>query len=149
MLEFHKEQEYPDVNWTDAVKKPVPVQAVLVEVPVVCATLEGDVQVGAGDVVMCGVKGEYYPIERQKFDEWYGRDVGLVVADVEVGFRFESGQEYDFGWCTVTKKSVPVGACKMDEDFSVHTPWGYLIGKPGDYAAITADVFAETYELCD
>jgi len=37
----------------------------------VIQTLEGDVPYKARDAILTGIKGERWPIERSKFDEWY------------------------------------------------------------------------------
>ena len=159
MKTFEKDQEYPDIQWRQAMKKAVPVHAILVEDSMRCVTLEGEADVMAGSVMMRGVKGEYYPIHREKFEDWYDYEGPLEAAPVEPGFMFESGRDYpDIPWVSCTKKPVPVSVCQMDEPFLVKASWGDLEGKsgdylamygPGDYAAIEAAIFAETYDFIE
>ncbi|WP_280455659.1 hypothetical protein [Nocardia brasiliensis] len=47
--------------------------AELAQLPVVIATLEGDMTVSPGDYVIKGVKGEFYPCKPDIFAETYER----------------------------------------------------------------------------
>lgn len=52
-------------------KKPVVIDAVPVEVPVIFETLEGVMNANPGDWIITGVKGEKYPIKDHIFRETY------------------------------------------------------------------------------
>lgn len=119
-------------------KKPVVIDYRFATVTEVIETLEGPVTAQPGDAVITGVKGEQYPIQRFKFDDWY------VIT--------EEGKAY--------KKPMVVEAEKMDVEFEVKVSWANepIKGKvgdyrltygPGDFGAVAADVFAESYDIVE
>ncbi|MGB3077854.1 MAG: hypothetical protein WBB31_02155, partial [Saprospiraceae bacterium] len=67
---------------------------------------------------------------------------------------FVSGSQYDLPFESYTKKDIPIGACRIDNDFEIMTMEGLMKAKKGDYLikgvkgeyyACDADVFKETY----
>ena len=52
-------------------KRPVVVQAVQAFTPQIIRTLEGDMVANAGDWIVRGVKGEYYPCKPEIFEKTY------------------------------------------------------------------------------
>lgn len=71
---------------------------------------------------------------------------------------FVTGRNYDLPFEPYTKRDIPIGAYKMDEDFEIMTMEGLMQGKAGDYLikgvrgefyACDAEVFKETYEKCE
>ena len=60
-----------DVTFKQYRKKPVIVFAALMEEPFEVDTLEGTMHGNAGDYLICGVKGEYYPCKPDIFEATY------------------------------------------------------------------------------
>ncbi|HZV71118.1 MAG TPA: patatin-like phospholipase family protein [Saprospiraceae bacterium] len=67
---------------------------------------------------------------------------------------FVSGSKYDLPFESYTKKDIPIGACRIDNDFEIMTMEGLMKAKKGDYLikgvkgefyACDAEVFRETY----
>lgn len=118
------------------VKKPIIIQYRYADTVEVINSLEGPVTAHPGDAVITGVKGEQYPVQRFKFDEWY------IIT--------EEGKAY--------KKPVVVDAELMEEEFEVVVSWANnpirgrrgdyrLTYGPGDFGIVAADIFAETYDI--
>jgi len=97
-------------------------------------TLEGPVDYQAGHKIITGPKGEQYPVNPQKFAEYYD----------------------DNGDGTATPKKIHKHAKLADHDGVVHASWGdlnYKAGEdyivkhgPGDYGVVKKDIFAQTYD---
>jgi len=60
-----------DATFKQYRKKPVVVFAALLDEPVEIETLEGTMVGNAGDYLICGVKGEYYPCKPDIFAATY------------------------------------------------------------------------------
>ena len=98
-------------------------------------TLEGPVDYQAGHKIITGPKGEQYPVNSQKFAEYYD--------DNKDG--------------TATPKKIFKHAKLADHDGVVKASWGNLNYKTGedfivrhgagDYGVVKKDIFAQTYEL--
>jgi len=98
-------------------------------------TLEGPVDYQAGHKIITGPKGEQYPVNPQKFAEYYD--------DNRDG--------------TATPKKIHKHAKLADHDGVVHASWGdlnYKAGEdyivkhgPGDYGVVKKDIFAQTYDI--
>jgi hypothetical protein len=140
-----------DVNhaglWFHA-RKTRPVWVRLVDVPESVMTLEGIEHVDVGNVICRGEAGDLWPQTPQNLSRRY-------VATDEVDAT---------GW----RKHLPlpyaegVMAAKMPNAFVVHSRWGVLAGKPGDYLVknfadrdvpyprdlwvVDQRLFAQTYE---
>lgn len=66
-----KKGEIPDLNFKQAVKKPIPVRCFQMQEPFRVETMEGILEGKAGDYLMVGVRGEMYPCAKDIFDETY------------------------------------------------------------------------------
>jgi len=127
-----------------ASKKPAPVQVEFAKEGGICETKEGDVPYKAGDVIMTGVEGEQWPIERVKFAASYE-----AIPPIKHG---NDGQ-----YC---KKPIQVLALQMDEPFYVHVSWSgsrlegeagdfLLQYSPNDYGIVSESIFEKTYEIIE
>lgn len=70
MLTF-KKGDIPDLQFKQAVKRPIPVRCIQMEEPFEVETLEGTLRGRAGDWLMVGIHGEMYPIAREIFEKTY------------------------------------------------------------------------------
>lgn len=94
-----------------------------------------------GDAIVTGTRGEQWPIPRERFEATY----------------VPSAQGRAFGTDGLFHKvGDPVPVRRMDEAFRVTVSRGELVGGPGDYLVqygpgdfgiVSADIFADTYEL--
>lgn len=85
----------------------------------VVATLEGNVTAQTGDYLCRGVDGELWP---QSIDSLTSNYDPAKVVDGD-------------GWRMYFPKRRASGvlAAVVDHPFTVHTPWGALAGRAGDY----------------
>jgi hypothetical protein len=60
-----------DLVMADYRKRPVIVQAIQINVPFTVETLEGTMRGNAGDYLIRGVNGEYYPCKPDIFEKTY------------------------------------------------------------------------------
>lgn len=99
------------------------------------------VRFSPGDAIVTGTRGEQWPIQRDRFEATY--------APSDEGGSFGTDGSFH-------KVAGPVPVCRMDETFSVTASWGELTGGPGDYlvqygprdfGVVSAELFADTYEL--
>lgn len=106
-------------------------------------TAAGDpgVRFAPGDAIVTGTRGEQWPIPRARFEATYlpSGEGGAFGTD---GLFHQTGH--------------PVLVRRMDEAFGVSVAWGELAGgpgdwlvqyAPGDFGIVSADIFADTYEL--
>lgn len=70
MLEFKKGQ-IPDIDFKEAVKKPIPIRCVQIHQPFTVETMEGSLEGKPGDWLMVGIHGEMYPIDNEIFVKTY------------------------------------------------------------------------------
>lgn len=66
-----KKGEIPDLKFSQAVKKPIPVKCIQIEEPFEVETMEGIMQGKAGDWLIVGIHGEMYPIDKTIFKKTY------------------------------------------------------------------------------
>lgn len=120
------------------VNKSIPLHVEFAKENGICKTGNGDVAYLKGDAIVTGVKGEKYPIPREKFDKTYD------LID-------EENKLY-------VKKRIEMLAIQINEPFSVNVLWSrdLLIGKPGDwlieysngeYGIIDGHIFKDTYDI--
>ncbi len=134
---------------------------------VVVRTLEGDVVIPVDDdiYIMIGIKGEVYPIKKDKFESGYTYD----------GEKFDFKGEYHpsvknektgvktdlipFAYKCIPTCEKIIYAKEIHERTKIFTEWdyeSYMLGKPGDFLAvkkadlhdvyiIDRDIFFETY----
>ncbi|QBQ99517.1 PGDYG domain-containing protein [Paraburkholderia pallida] len=105
----------------------------------VMTTLEGPVSYRAGDALITGVRGERWPVDRQRFERTYE-----PVAPTLAG---QSGR--------YARLPNEVRARQMANAFSVVTgsgdtlhgqPGDWLLEYgPGDWGIVASDIFAQTY----
>jgi hypothetical protein len=111
-----------------------------VQFDTVVKTLEGQITVPAGHVILTGSKDEKYPIAPDTFARTY-----KVLEEVEGEGFAESVPEPRF-------------AEQVHEAFSCEVPWSKepMFGKPGDYRVwsqtatpwvVEQDIFKDTYQV--
>ncbi|MBU6302129.1 MAG: PGDYG domain-containing protein [Verrucomicrobia bacterium] len=106
-----------------AAHKVVPVWVRRVVVPETVSSLEGELLAKPGDFVCLGVAGEHWVQTEATLRAKYGES-GRSSLD-------ERGVEWtEF---VPLPEGAGVMAARVHHDFVVHTSWGVLSGKPGDY----------------
>lgn len=70
MLEF-TQNNLPDLEFNEALKKPIPVRCFQINEPFKVNTLEGTMLGKKGDWLMVGVHGEMYPCDQDIFRKTY------------------------------------------------------------------------------
>jgi len=70
MLRF-KKYTVPDLDFKEAIKKPIPVKCVQINEPFEVETMEGVMKGKKGDWLMCGIHGEMYPCDQEIFEKTY------------------------------------------------------------------------------
>ena len=70
MLVF-KKNVIPDLEFKEAVKKPIPIRCVQINEPFAVETMEGILEGKPGDWLMVGIHGEMYPIDQEIFQKTY------------------------------------------------------------------------------
>jgi hypothetical protein len=66
-----KQLEIPDLNYSQAVKKPLPIRCIQIDEPFEVETMEGVMTGKKGDWLMVGIQGELYPCDREIFEKTY------------------------------------------------------------------------------
>ncbi len=106
-----------------AARKTVPVWARRVTAPEVVASREGDLQAKVGDFVCRGIAGEFWVQTEPTLRAKYG-ETGQTSLD-------DRGLEWtEFA---PLPESSRVMAAEVGHPFEVHSSWGVLSGKEGDY----------------
>jgi len=119
-------------------------------------TLEGDldVKIGADVFIMLGVKGEAYPISREKFERSYIRndeeyvypgEYEPVLKDVSDGGTIEI---VPHAKTCMSTGEVIIFAKELDYRVKLFSRWDeerYMLGEPGDYLAVRADDHNDVY----
>lgn len=70
MLKFNQ-KELPKLDFSTAVKKPIPIKCTQINEPFQMETLEGHMNGKAGDWLMIGVSGEIYVCDNDIFNKSY------------------------------------------------------------------------------
>ena len=145
------------------VKNPVTIDAIALTTPRIVDTLEGPVKANAGDILIHGVDGEYYPCNPQTFAETYERLKAHVSDDRETpqetlqALTLQEGmpQKTHLGWQRYQSRPVHVKAAPIKERLEIETQRGTLIGDAGDMLIRRSDtdiypckpdIFAKTYK---
>lgn len=136
--------------------------------PILIRTLEGDVNTTAQEdtYVMIGIKGEVYPIKKEKFmrnyqviDDAYHLDVEYLPT-IKNELTGESTDLISYGKTCVATGKVIIYAKPLERGMKIFTAWDkekYMKGDAGDYLAVRSDdlhdvyiirgdIFFETYE---
>jgi len=123
-------------------KLPIPITYTVASAEGVVTTLEGDVQLKQGHIIITGSTGEQYPVMPESFAEKYD----LAAVDSTTGT----------GKHSATPKNIIKKAKLADHDGVVHLPWGvlkYSAGEefivrhgPDDYGPVRKDIFFLTYD---
>ena len=66
-----KPLEVYDDGMLSYIKKPIIIQAKQLIEPIIIDTLEGKMRGNSGDYLVKGIRGEYYPVRRDIFEETY------------------------------------------------------------------------------
>ncbi len=135
---------------------------------VVIRTLEGDVNLTIEDdfYIMIGLKGEVYPIRKDKFEKTYDCSSSPYTLNTEYlpTVHCEStGEVFElvkYAKTCIAHGGAQILAKKIDKNYKIFNSWyneTYMLGRPGDYVAckpddhhdiyiVAGDIFDETYE---
>lgn len=119
-------------------------------------TLETDMDITMADNVniMIGLKGEVYPILKEKFDKKYKPLDQPYVFDGEYApmvCNLEKGENISmipFAKSCVVEGEVMIYAKRIDHRVKVFTKWDeekYMLGLPGDYLAVCSTDLHDVY----
>lgn len=134
-------------------------------------TLEGDVdmKVDGSFYIMIGLKGEVYPISKEKFEKSYDRVDGPYVFEGEYEPTIHDKYHgvvinlIEHAKVCINSGKNKIYAKELDKMVKIFTLWDsekYYLGKPGDFIAcrldddsdvyiIEHDIFYKTYEPAD
>lgn len=127
--------------------------------PVTVRTLEADLELEAHPeiYVMVGIKGEAYPIRKEKFEKSYEscdlpfESRGLTYMPTL--HNRQTGEIYDLLPMVHTCRStgtVEVYIKELEHGVKVFTSWttdSYMLGNPGDYMAVRGDDLNDIYVI--
>ncbi len=143
--------------------------------PITIRTMEGDIGLVAEEdmYVMIGVKGEVYPIRREKFelsysvlDREYNFEEDVIEKDyvptIQNRLSGENMLLTKYANSCVSSGNVKIYIRELDRGVKVFTAWDksmYMLGQKGDYLAVRNDdmhdvyviernVFFKTYQEC-
>lgn len=128
--------------WQEARRRPLEFEVVFAQEKVLIDTLEGPVYANAGDAVIAGVRGEFWPVPAAKFSGLY-EPVPPTRMGVNGRYRRQAGA------VRTSRLMHPLSLRLTDGR-------GVLSGKAGDWLikhpdgalGIVADqIFQQTYEL--
>jgi len=66
-----KPDKVPELDYKEAIKKPIRIKCVQINEPFMVETMEGTLKGKPGDWLMVGVNGEMYPIDQEIFRKTY------------------------------------------------------------------------------
>ena len=66
-----KPDKVPDLEYMEAIKKPIRIKCVQINEPFIVETMEGRMKGKKGDWLIIGVNGEMYPIDHGIFQKTY------------------------------------------------------------------------------
>ena len=119
-------------------------------------TLEGDVNlcIDENTYIMIGVKGEVYPIQKEKFLRSYQilEEPYCFSGEYEPAIK-DTIECKNISLIPYAKSCVPTGEShiyvkQIDHRVKIFTAWyeeSYMLGKPGDYLAVRSDDLHDIY----
>ena len=124
--------------------------------PITIRTLEGDIDISVDEnfYIMIGVKGEVYPIKKEKFEKSYEEMKGKFELEAEyvptVRNRITGQTEsiLDFARSCVPTGETQIYARELDRITKVFSAWDeekYMLGNPGDFIAARCDDLHNIY----
>lgn len=124
--------------------------------PVLIRTLEADFDMTVEEdvYVMIGVRGEVYPIRREKFEQSYRETAGGfdITADYLPSVHVKSDgsilELLPYARACVPAKGAAIYAKPLDHTVKVFTAWdedNYMLGREGDYLAVRTDDRKDVY----
>ena len=124
--------------------------------PATVRTLEDDLEITIGDDIylMIGIRGEVYPIMREKFERSYRatQDQYEPVLEYEPTVRDsvtgEMKRLLPFAKACIPAQDARIQARKLDRCMKVFTEWDedrYMTGYPGDFLAVRSDDCHDIY----
>lgn len=144
--------------------------------PITIRTLEGDMDMKVEEnlYIMIGIKGEVYPIRKEKFfksyeilDREYNFEEDVLESQYVPTLRNrETGQNMpitSYARCCAPTGRVRIYARQLTSGVKVFTAWDkgkYMLGQAGDYLAVRTDdlsdvyviekrIFAKSYQKCE
>ncbi|MFT3982298.1 MAG: DHH family phosphoesterase [Lachnospiraceae bacterium] len=137
--------------------------------PITIRTLEGDIDISADRdfYLMIGVKGEVYPIKKEKFENSYKELEGKFELEAEylptVRHRITGQTEsiLDFAHSCISTGETQIYGRELDKItkiFTIEEEEKYMLGNPGDFIAarcgdlrdifiVERDIFFKTYKF--
>ena len=131
--------------------------------PITVRTLEGDMDLTVEEdiYIMIGIKGEVYPIRKEKFVRSYEvlereycfeEDVleNQYVPTLRNRETGENMQITSYAKCCAPTGQVRIYAKPITSGVKVFTAWDkgkYMLGQPGDYLAVRGDDFHDVYVI--
>ncbi|MCR5120025.1 MAG: DHH family phosphoesterase [Lachnospiraceae bacterium] len=123
---------------------------------VVIRTLEGDVEVTVKDdlIIVFGIEGEMWPIERKKFEASYREsDEEYIYPGEYQPTVIDSETEEHINMLPYAKSCIALGgsgiyAKELDHRVKIFSTWDpekYYLGVPGDYIAVRTDDLKDIY----
>ncbi|MDR3255708.1 MAG: DHH family phosphoesterase [Synergistaceae bacterium] len=126
-----------------AVKKHIQVSVMFAREPGILDTYEGPISYGEGDALLTGVRGESWPVGRERFFSSYSARSGTAAGEDGI----------------YVKRATESLALQIDEQFIVEldgkgilrgAPGDWLVRyEPGDYGIIKRGIFKETYDTLE
>ncbi len=130
---------FEDPNALRVRKLPLPVDVAFATEDGICATLEGPVPFSRGDAILTGIRGEQWPVSRERFEARYTPVEGQAM-----------GQDGHY-----LKQTQTALARRLNARLRVTLPaGGQIAGKPGDwllqyaqgdYGILDEEIFLATY----
>lgn len=127
--------------------------------PILVRTLEGDTNTVSDEenYVMIGIKGEVYPIKKEKFvrnykvlEAAYSLEDVDYVPTIKNEITGEVADLISYGKTCVAVGEVTIYAKPLEKGIKIFTAWDkekYMKGDPGDYLAVRSDDLHDVYVI--
>lgn len=124
--------------------------------PITIRTLEGDVdtKIDPDFYIMIGIKGEVYPIKKEKFSLSYHilsdpyRSEAIYTPTVKNRITGEQTKLIDFAHTCIATGAAFIYAKELTKTIKIFTAWDeekYMLGNPGDFIAVRCDDLHDIY----